>query len=419
MLPTKSSRSAPTRKKKTMDDVLGDVLTEAIAMKDQGQKPDVDTIYKKTQERLYEAEYGRKAPSGNTQEIQRKYLPFPPVLSMYRLEPIVYLATEGDIQMKDNRRESTNISMRKYISPSAYSPAPPAPASSGSLIKMSFGKREEDYFTDIDKETQINNANVFELEGQRKSQQLEAFIASHEDPWPIRSITIDNPILNRHDADLKEANRLRNRQNVERKIRSLEAELIRLGQPTAQPNVDGKSVEELQAEVQSLQDDLATNPIYLDDHALMYAPRLGFNPVEEFTDAVDEHFYWEQQFIQFIRDVPLWQRRSLPFLHEHYRLVTHRLVRAEARFIACRDKALASVRAGPKLFAETEARIDRSRILCADTHKSLSSPNYDPMRMKKKSLAGTLMAMSENAFADWLADERAAKNTLIASLSPE
>lgn len=423
----KKGRAQP-RRKKTMDDVLGDVLTEAIAMKDQGQKPDVDTIYKKTQERLYEAEHGRKAPSGNTQEIQKKYLPFPPVMSMYRLEPMVYLVSEDDVQNKEDRRAGRKPPMRRYVSPSAESAASPSPSppssgfgGGGSLINMNFGgsKTGEEYMRELDASTQQINADVFAQEAERTSRQLEDYMQAHEDPWPIRGITHDNPILNRHDADQREAARVHSRNDVQRRIKSLEAELIRLCQPNAAPNVDGKSVAALEAEVQGLNDDLATNPAYLDDHARMYAPRAGFNPVEEFSDAVDEHFYWEQQFIRFIRDVPLWQRRSLPYLHEHYRLVTHRLVRSEARFIACRDKALASVKAGPKLFAETEERIDRSRMLCADTHKSLSSPNYDPLRMKKKSLAGTLMGMTEAQFDEWNDEQRAIKNTLIATLAPD
>lgn len=294
-----STGMAPRRKRAmSMDDVLGDVLTEAMKQKDQGVKPDMEFIYKTTQERIYEAEHGRKPPSGNTEQIQKKYLPFPPDLNMTRLEPNACLPIE-------------------------------------------------------------------------------------DDPWPIRAITLSNPVLSRADADRKEA-----WQQSERERRK------RAGNPVR-----------------------ADEEEFWTDHQRMYLPREGFDLVSEFTDAIDEHFHWEQEYVRFIREAPLWQRRSLPLLHEHYRTVSHRLVRAEIRFIACRDKALASIKGSSSLYKRTEDRIDRSRMICADTHKSLSSPNYDPIRMKKKSFAGHLMSLSEKEYKDWIEEERTRKNSLIAEMA--
>eukprot|EP00758_Cryptobia_borreli_P005501 Tbor_TRINITY_DN4898_c0_g1::TRINITY_DN4898_c0_g1_i1::g.1246::m.1246 len=281
------------RRKRSMDSVMDGVFSEAKAMKDKGKGPDIQYIYLKTQEMIYESEHGRKPPSSNTDEIQ-KYLPFPPDLHMRRLEPL----------------------------PS-------------------------------------------------------------EDPWPARAITLENPVLS----------------NLE--IKKRDEELV-------------AAMEEREKDGNPVRDD---EDKFWDDKRRMYAPRIGICPVQEFTDSIEEHYYWEEKNVEFVREVPLWQRRSLPFLHEHYRILTHRMLRAENRFIHCRDAALTKIKGSASLFAKTEERIDRSRKLLAETHKSLSSPNYNPVRMKKKSLIGLIMSMSDEEYKEWLALERIKKNNLMAEFA--
>lgn len=265
------------KRKKTMDHILGDILEDALRMRDAGKKPDMDFIYKQTQERVYEAEHGRKPPS--QKERTAKYIPFPPDHNLHRILP----------------------------------------------------------------------NTMFD-----------------DDPWPERSITSENPVLNTNEAE-------RDKQNNGGKI--------------------------------------------LKEQEKMYQPRGGRNLVEEFADAVDELSFWEGKFVGFVREVPVEQRRTLPLLHEYYRGLTHRLMRAERRFITTRDFALSHAKASPDAFKRTEDRVERVRSFYAATHKSLSSPNYDPVKMRQRDYIGRLIAMNPGEFEAWQQDELREKNQLIADFN--
>lgn len=267
------------KQKKTMDHILGDVLNDALRMRDAGQKPDMDFIYKQTQERVYEAEHGRKPPSQKDQNAN--YIPFPPDFHLYRLQP----------------------------------------------------------FTIFD-----------------------------EDPWPERSITPENPVLSVAEMERDKA-------------------------------FNGGKIQKGQAK--------------------MFEPRDGYDVISEFSDSVDELTHWECKFLEFVRDVPLWQRRTLPLLHEHYRAITHRLIRAEKRFITVRNAAMGKAKTSPEAYKATEDRVERVRSFYAETHKSLSSPNYDPAQMKKRSLLGTLMKMTKNEFASWKLEQSQMANQLIAQFNAD
>ena len=132
----------------------------------------------------------------------------------------------------------------------------------------------------------------------------------------------------------------------------------------------------------------------------MYSHPEGRDVVGVFVDAVDELQHWTFQYVDFIRDAPLWQRRSLPLLHELYRYVAHRLLRAENFYIAARDRAAAKVQASSSLFAATEDRVDQVRMLCSETHRSLASVGYDPLRMKK-TLTCSLLSMTPSEYREW------------------
>jgi hypothetical protein len=264
------------KRKKTMDNILGDILEDALRMRDAGKKPDMDFIYKQTQERVYEAEHGQKPPS--QKERNAKYIPFPPDFNLHRLQ-------------------------------------------------------------------QVNL----------------------DDPWPERAITPENPVLNNNEAE-------RDKQHNGGKL--------------------------------------------LKAQELMFQPREGRDPVDEFSDAVDELSHWELKFVEFVRHVPVEQRRTLPLLHEYYRHFTHRLMRAERRFIATRDYALSLSKASSDAFKRSEDRVERVRSFYAATHKSLSSPNYDPVKMRQRDVIGRLIAMNPTEFDEWKAAELEAKNLLIADFRP-
>ncbi|CUG88072.1 Hypothetical protein, putative [Bodo saltans] len=264
------------KRKKTMDNILGDILEDALRMRDAGKKPDMDFIYKQTQERVYEAEHGQKPPS--QKERNAKYIPFPPDFHLHRLQ----------------------------------------------------------------------EANL-------------------DDPWPERAITSENPVLNTNEAE-------RDKQKNGGKL--------------------------------------------LKAQEMMFQPREGRDPVDEFSDAVDELSHWELQFVDFVRNVPVEQRRTLPLLHEYYRLFTHRLMRAERRFIVTRDYALSLSKASSDAFKRSEDRVERVRNFYAATHKSLSSPNYDPVKMRQRDIIGKLIAMNPTEFEEWKAAELEAKNLLIADFRP-
>lgn len=272
-----SANRRRNKTKRNMDTVLNDVLNDALRMRDLGNKPDMDFVYKQTQERMYEAEHGHKPPS--QKDTNAKYIPFPPDFKMVRLLP----------------------------------------------------------------------NTIFD-----------------DDPWPARSITPENPVLTNHEVQLDKDN------NHSKRIKEQEK---------------------------------------------MYLPRDGCDVIAEFGDAVDELTHWEVKFLTFVRDVPLSQRRTLPLLHEYYRSLTHRVIRAEKRFIKTRDAAMREAKISQDTFKKTEDRVERTRGLYAESHKSLSSPNYDPVTMKKRTLLGEVMAMTPAQFSSWIATERQRGNDLIAEFS--
>jgi hypothetical protein len=262
-----------------MDDIYAMVLEESLKSKDDGKPVSQDAVYKRTQERLYEEEYGRKPPSKT--DFQVKYMPWGPDFLLERLE-----------------RETT--------------------------------------FTD-------------------------------NDPWPERAVTPENPVYN---------------------INAVET-------------ADAKTAAAMnEAEVR------------------MYHPRKGFDPRQEFSDSVDELGHWEDEFLTFVREVPLWQRRTLPLLHEHYRNIAHRVLRAEKRFIHCRNAALAPAKAGSAAFAATENWVEQIRKVIAETHKSLATRSYDPLKMKKSEL-GKLMRMSADDFELHKIKAKMKRNAIIAEFNGE
>lgn len=265
------------RKKKTMDHVLGEVLEDALRMRDMGKKPDMDFIYKQTQERVYEAEHGQKPPS--QKDRNAKYVPFPPDHNLNRILP----------------------------------------------------------------------STLFD-----------------DDPWPERSITRENPVMSHNEMERDKHS------NGGRLAKSQEA---------------------------------------------MFLPRDGRDPVAEFVDAVDELSHWELKLIEFVRDVPVSQRRTLPLLHETYRALTHRVIRAEKRFITTRDYALPKAQPSSEVFKRTEDRVERVRASYAAIHKSLSSPNYDPIVMKNRDVVGHLMSLSPEQFDAWKQEETNKRNLLISEFS--
>lgn len=285
------------RRRRTVDNILGDVLHDALRLRDLGQKPDVDFIYKRTQERLYEEEYGKKLPS--SKENAGKYVPFPPDFHLHRILPL---------------------------------------------------------YNDTDP---ITNSNT---EKMRWSYTFELL----QDPWYQRSISPSNPVWTKKQVE-EDAS-----QNGGKKLKEWERS--------------------------------------------MFAPRPSFDLVGELLDAGDELAHWEYQLINFLRKVPLTQRRTLPYLHEWYRIIVHRTIRAERRYTVTRDEALASVKASSALFKDSELVIERIRGIYAESHKSLSSVNYDPLRMKKSILA-RFMRMSENELNQWKEEEKQKRNRIIAKLS--
>lgn len=294
------------RRRRTVDNILGDVLNDALRLRDLGKKPNMDFIYKRTQERLYEEEYGKKPPSAK--EHAAKYIPFPPDFHLYRILPLF---------------PSSNANNEANVSSSSR------------------------YESDCMETTMM-------------------FREIHDDPWPERAITPTNPVWTKGEEEADK------RQNNGMKLKEWEAKL--------------------------------------------FLPRPGFDVVGEFLDAADELAYWEAQLLNFIRIVPLTQRRCLPYLHEWYRIFVHRTIRAERRYTATRDAALASVKASSSLFKRTEEVIDRVRAVYAEAHRSLSSANYDPLRVKKSVLAN-FMKMSHRDFAEWKETEKQRRQILVAELT--
>lgn len=282
-------RSASRRK--TVDNILGDVLNDALRLRDLGKKPSVDFIYKRTQERLYEEEYGKKPPSAK--EHAARYIPFPPDFHLHRLLPLYPLS---------------------------------APSSGYAYVHRLLA----------------------------------------DDPWPARAITPSNPVWTKGQVEDDKC------------------------------KTNGEKLREWETE--------------------MFSPRVGYDEVGEFLDASDELAHWECELLNFLRTVPLTQRRSLPYLHEWYRLLVHRVIRAERRYTRTRDAALAKAKASSNLFKRTEDRIDRIRAVYAEAHRSLSTANWNPEKMKKSTLA-PFMKMSDAQFLEWREVERQRRNILVAELS--
>lgn len=202
---------------------------------------------------------------------------------------------------------------------------------------------------------------------------LEQPTYDENDPWPERSVTPENPVYNLHMVE-----------DVADGGRSAEA---------------NKAANDAAAQ-------------------RMYMPRKGFPPLAEFSDAVDELGHWEMACIAFATAVPLWQRRTLPLLHEHYRNMAHRVIRAERRFTQCRNAALAPAQASSAAFAATEEWIARVRRLLQEIHKSLAAPAYDPLKMKRSAL-GRYMRMSAEEMEAFKAKEKQRRNALIAEFGKE
>lgn len=300
-----SQQRRRSRRRRTVDNILGDVLNDALRLRDVGKKPNVDFIYKRTQERLYEEEYGKKPPSAK--EHAAKYIPFPPDFHLHRILP---LFPEYD----RNRLEESH-----FLSASASSPEP---------------------------------ATVFrEL---------------HDDPWPERCVSPTNPVWTEGEKEVDK------KENNGKKLKEWEEKL--------------------------------------------FLPRDGFDVVGEFLDAADELAHWEAELLHFFRSVPLTQRRSLPYLHEWHRMFVHRTIRAERRYTATRNAALASVKASSALYQRTEEVIDRVRAIYAEAHRSLSSANYDPLRIKKSTLA-PFLKMSSLDFEEWKKTEKQKRQILVAELT--
>lgn len=234
--------AAAGKKKHTMDDVLNDVMNDAMGARDRGANPDMDYIYKRTQEKVYEAEHGRPPPSKESK--YTIHIPEKPRDNLRRLEDDAALA---------------------------------------------------------------------------------------EDPWPL-----------------------------------------------------GESSNRIE------------------------------DPRQNFLDALDELGYWETKYIEYLRENNLMMRRALPMLHEYYRAITHRLLAAEKRFLAARDKVFPVVKAAPSTFAATEAIIQRLHLVYIETHKSLAQSNYDPVRMRS-SVTGPIITMSAEQLEDHLRELRNERN-LIASV---
>ncbi|EPY31050.1 hypothetical protein STCU_03653 [Strigomonas culicis] len=299
MDPVASARNRRhNRRKRTMDAILRRRAARRLKLRDMGPAADRRTfVYKKTQERAYEEEYGHKPPSATDHAM--KYIPFPPDLHLHRLIPLHPLEDEGD-----GGRDTRHGLHRCHVLP--------------------------------------------------------------DDPWPERAITTANPVWTKrmHAAD--------------------------------QERRKGKG--------------------YTEHEDRLYNPRAGCDPSSELLDAMDELAYWEEHLLTFLREAPLPLRRTLPYLHEYYRFAVHRTVRAEKRYMRCRDAVVVARKASTDLFRRSELPVERVRSFYGEAHRSLASPNYDPLRMKKSALA-PLMKMTVEEFGQWKADRKAEREALLAELT--
>jgi hypothetical protein len=137
---------------------------------------------------------------------------------------------------------------------------------------------------------------------------------------------------------------------------------------------------------------------------------------DRFLDAQDELAHWEREYLVFLRTYPVGLRRALPLYHEHYKHLTHRLVRAECRYLERRDAVVSAGIATPKFYALTEGRIERVRAVYVETHRALTQPNYDPTKVPGAT-TGAVIPLNEAQFDEWVNDDRATRNEIFAELA--
>jgi len=130
-------------------------------------------------------------------------------------------------------------------------------------------------------------------------------------------------------------------------------------------------------------------------------PLFPQDAVAEFTDASDEYLFWEIEYLKFIRASPYTLRKTLPLLHEAWCALSHRLLAAENRFVAARNKVLGTKQVDPTVYAQTEERVKEVRMMTAETFKSQVSPSpYDPSYIRG-TRTGPILKMTEGEFADF------------------
>lgn len=277
--------------KKTMDDILRDVMNDALAARDRGEQPNMDFVYKTAQERIYEEEYGEKPPTSKSNH--RQHIPFPPRENLRRIVPVTLFDS---------------------------------------------------------------------------------------DPWPLKE---GERVYEACDEEGKEI--------VSPKTEAAPAK-------TQQGGGGGDAAAEAEEEEVAIVEKKDVE--------------------EQFLDSADELAHWERKYIDFIRGYPLGLRRTLPLYIDCYKHLTHRLARAERRFIQSRDGVVSAGVASPKFFAATERRVDRVRKIYIETHKSLTQQNYDPTKIRK-AVTGKLLEMSEAEFEAWLERDRDERNEDFANMRGE
>lgn len=281
MQPTKED----LKRKRTMDDVLRDVIDEALAARDRGENPTSDFVYKRTQERMYEAEHGRPPPSKDKQYLS--HIPPEPKQDLRRLAP-------------------TN--------------------------------------------------SLFD-----------------EDPWPQPCFSAFQHTQN----FVRDVYGGGGRDDNSAPAAGAAAAISGNGASASVP--EGADREEL---------------------------------VRNFSDAVDELGYWELQYVKFLRGHSLGLRRALPLLVEQYKMLTHRLIRAERRLLAARDRAVGlGLKLDPKDYAGAETWFERVRKIYSETHKSLAQTSYDPTRMNR-TVTGPLLKMNEEEFEKWIDECRVERDRI-------
>ena len=202
--------------------------------------------------------------------------------------------------------------------------------------------------------------------------QVSQFELYDEDPAPERSITRENPVMTRE----------------------------------MQVNYEDKKKRGVElTDAEKLMDEVRERSIHTFDGPVDHKAR--------FVDAIEELGYWELRYLQFLRDCPVGLRRTLPMQHEHYRHLTHRIVRANDHFITCRNDAMREIRGSSRLYADTEDRIARTRQMYTETFKSLANLQADPAKMKRW-FTGKIINMSAAEWEEWQEDDRRARNQLMA-----